>query len=72
MHDALIKVNGSSDYLDAVGWFVDYWVIVRNDGTPVLNGTPEAFEEALRVFVQDRINESKSYKVDQGPDSFDI
>lgn len=36
---------------DDLGWFLDHWIIVRNDGTPVLNGTPEDFEKALRELM---------------------
>jgi len=34
---------------DDIALFADHWVIVRNDGTPVLNGSPEDFELSLRV-----------------------
>ena len=33
---------------DDIGLFLDHWIIVRKDGTPVLNGTPEEFEKQLR------------------------
>lgn len=37
---------------DDLGLFLDHWLIVRKDGTTVLNGTPEDFEQALRKLVQ--------------------
>lgn len=37
---------------DDLFWFLDHWIIVRSDGTPILNGTPEAFEKALRELLQ--------------------
>ena len=44
----LLKENTMNDDLY---WFLDHWIIVRPDGTPVLNGTPEAFESALRTVI---------------------
>jgi len=37
--------------LDDIAIFADHWVIVRKDGTPVLNGSPEDFELSLRVLI---------------------
>lgn len=37
--------------MDDIFLFVDHWVITRPDGTPVLNGTPEEFEDALRKLL---------------------
>ena len=34
-----------------VFYFIDRWIIVRDDGTPVLNGKVADFEEALKEFV---------------------
>lgn len=31
--------------------FLDHWIIVRTDGLPILNGTPEDFELALKELV---------------------
>jgi len=36
---------------DDIALFADHWVIVRNDGTPVLNGSPEDLELSLRVLI---------------------
>ena len=36
-----------------VFYFIDHWIIVRDDGTPVLNGKIEEFEAALKGFVND-------------------
>ena len=36
---------------DDLFWFLDHWIIVRSDGTPILNGTPEDFEKALRELM---------------------
>ena len=38
---------------DDLHWFLDHWVIVRDDGTPILNGTPEKFEEDLRKLLSE-------------------
>lgn len=46
MHDALLLE------MDDVYWFLDHWIIVRKDGTPILNGTPEQFETALRALLK--------------------
>ena len=51
MHDALLQ------QMDDIYWFLDHWIIVRSDGTPILNGTPEQFEHALRVFMENRDND---------------
>ena len=37
--------------MDDIFLFLDHWVIVRPDGNPILNGTPEQFEEALRRLI---------------------
>ena len=34
--------------MDDIYLFLDRWVIVRPDGTPVLNGNPEQFEKSMR------------------------
>lgn len=52
MHDALIEPKSYPDQ-DHIFWFVDHWIIVRKDGTPILNGTPEAFTESLRTFISE-------------------
>ena len=81
MHDALIKVN--NDRLpDDIDIFVDHWIIVRKDGTPVLNGREEDFEQSLRRLIskerQKAINvrDWQHYDVWTGtfddPDSFDV
>ena len=36
---------------DDLSLLLDHWIIVRNDGTPILNGTPEKFEKELREFL---------------------
>lgn len=59
MHDALIQPARYPDQ-DDIFWFVDHWIIVRKDGTPILNGTPEEFTESLRTFIseyEDHLNE---------------
>ncbi len=28
--------------------FLDHWIIIRKDGTPVLNGNPEVFKAVLK------------------------
>lgn len=43
---------------DDIYWFLDHWVIVRKDGTPVLNGTPEEFEKQLRELINARADQS--------------
>lgn len=53
MHDALIQPKPYPSE-DDIYWFLDHWVIVRKDGTPILNGTPEQFEEALRKLITER------------------
>lgn len=40
--------------MDDIYRFLDHWVIVRTDGVPVLNGTPEQFEDALRKLIRDQ------------------
>lgn len=47
MHDALLYKQ------DDIFFFLDHWIIVRKDGTPILNGTPEAFTESLRTFISE-------------------
>lgn len=37
--------------MDDIDILLDHWIIVRSDGLPILNGTPEEFEEALRRVV---------------------
>ena len=44
--------------MDDISLFADHWVIVRSDGTPILNGTPEQFESSLRELV-DRLTSEK-------------
>jgi hypothetical protein len=46
MHDALLHK------MDDVDLFLDQWIIVRTDGTPVLNGTPEEFEKGFRALIR--------------------
>ena len=41
------KLKEASD----LSLLLDHWIIVRKDGTPVLNGTPEKFEKELREFL---------------------
>ena len=36
---------------DDLGNFLDHWIIVRTDGLPILNGTPEEFEKQLRDLI---------------------
>ena len=36
---------------DDLSLLLDHWIIVRSDGTPILNGTPEKFEKELREFL---------------------
>jgi hypothetical protein len=40
-----------SEKPDDLSLLLDHWIIVRKDGTPVLNGTPEKFEKELREFL---------------------
>jgi hypothetical protein len=54
MHDALIQPKPYPSQ-DDIYWFLDHWVIVREDGTPILNGTPEEFEKQLRELIFDRL-----------------
>ena len=51
MHDALITVNNDPRLPDDIDMFLDHWIIVRKDGTPVLNGKEQEFEQALRRLV---------------------
>ena len=51
MHDALIKVNREPHSPDDIDMFLDHWIIVRGDGTPVLNGKDSEFEQALRRLI---------------------
>ena len=49
------------------------WITVRKDGSSVLNGTPEKFEEELRNFLDIErllaiVNDHREHKVD----SFDL
>ncbi len=37
--------------------FLDHWIIIRKDGTPVLNGNPEVFEAALKELSDERAKE---------------
>jgi len=37
---------------DDLTLLLDHWIIVRSDGTPILNGTPEDFEDALRTLIR--------------------
>ena len=36
---------------DDLSLLLDHWIIVRKDGTPVLNGKPEDFEDSLRLLL---------------------
>ena len=45
MHDALLHK------MDDVDFFIDHWIIVRKDGTPILNGREEEFEKSLRALI---------------------
>ena len=36
---------------DELSLLLDHWIIIRPDGTPVLNGNPEDFEVALRTLI---------------------
>ncbi len=36
---------------DELSLLLDHWIIVRTDGTPVLNGKPEDFEVSLRTLM---------------------
>ena len=36
-----------------ISFFISRWITVRDDGVPVLDGTPEEFEKALKEFVDD-------------------
>lgn len=36
---------------DELSLLLDHWIIVRKDGTPVLNGKPEDFEDSLRLLL---------------------
>ena len=38
---------------DDLHFFLDHWILVQRDGTPVLNGTPEKFEEELRKLLSE-------------------
>ena len=53
MHDALIEpeVDNTIWIKDDLGLFLDHWIIVRKDGTPVLNGKEQEFEQALRRLI---------------------
>lgn len=42
---------------DDLGNFLDHWIIVRTDGLPILNGTPEEFEKQLRDLIDGRTTE---------------
>ena len=52
--------KGESDWevrtMDDVYWFLDHWIIVQKDGTPVLNGSPEDFEKELRGLMENNRN----------------
>ena len=56
MHDALITPEDPPNEYDDIYWFVDHWVIVRDDGTHVLNGTPEQLEDALRTLIRGELD----------------
>ena len=48
-----MKLKDSTDSIgDDIYWFLDHWIIVRKDGTSILNGTPEQFETALRALLE--------------------
>ena len=48
---ALVRVDREEKVAEDLHWFLDHWVVVREDGTPVLNGTPEEFEKQLRELI---------------------
>ena len=49
--------EGESDWevrlMDDIGLFLDRWLIVRKDGTAVLNGHPNTFEKQLRGLIEE-------------------
>ena len=49
------KTPAEKDHMlkNNIHWFVDHWIIVRPDGTRLLNGNEEEFEAALKEFVDD-------------------
>ena len=52
--------KGESDWevrtMDDLYWFLDHWLIPRKDGTTVLNGLPEEFENQLRTLMEKNRN----------------
>jgi len=36
---------------DDASLFADQWIVIRKDGTPVLNGSPQDFETSLRTLL---------------------
>lgn len=40
--------------MDDIDLLLDHYIIVRKDGTPVLNGKPEEFEKVLRELIVNR------------------
>jgi hypothetical protein len=55
---------------DDLSLLLDHWIIVRKDGTPVLNGTPEKFEKELRefLFVERLLANSNYVSTDELPE----
>lgn len=45
---------------DDIDLFLDHWIIIRPDGTPILNGRVEEFEEGLRTFIRE--NKEENYE----------
>ena len=64
MHDFRIVRTGPGESqwevrtMDDLYWFLDHWLIVRKDGTTVLNGLPEEFEKQLRELIDARTIEN--------------
>ena len=48
--------------MDDLSLFLDHWVIVQRDGTPILNGTPEQFESDLRELLLNLNEEGFGYE----------
>jgi hypothetical protein len=45
------KPTGDPPNPDDAHLFADHWIIIRKDGTPVLNGSPQDFETSLRTLL---------------------
>tara|TARA_B100000085_G_C18376173_1_gene444399 strand:+ start:406 stop:624 length:219 start_codon:yes stop_codon:yes gene_type:complete len=55
MHDALTHpVEPIDPFPDDIDLLLDHYIIVRKDGTAVLNGKPEEFEKVLRELIVNR------------------